>query len=96
MLFALCPLPYLNEASFILTYILNMKVISVNATVTPDGKVTLQLPVDIPAGEHEFLVVIDEKLLTKEKRSPLKFSAYPVGLVSENVTFRREDLYAND
>ncbi len=51
---------------------------------------------DLPAkGEHQ-VVVIDEKTITKEKRSPLKFSAYPVGLVSESLTFPREDLYAND
>ncbi len=78
-----------------------MKTIETIATVTEDGKITLQLPADIPAGEHQVVVIIDEKPLqelpeTKEKRPPLKFSAYPVGLVSENVTFRREDLYADE
>lgn len=78
-----------------------MKAIETIATVTADGKITVQLPPDIPAGEHQVVVVIDEKLLVeksqkKEKRQPLKFSAYPIGLVSESVTFRREDLYADD
>ncbi len=78
-----------------------MKTIETIATVTADRKITVQLPPDVLAGEHQVLVVIDEKPVqkkteTKEKRSPLKFSAYPVGLVSESVTFRREDLYAND
>ncbi len=78
-----------------------MKTIETIATVTADGKITLQLPADIPEGEHQVVVIIDEKPLvekaqTKEKRSPLKFSAYPVGLVSEGVTFRREDLYADE
>ncbi|MBD0389205.1 MAG: hypothetical protein ICV54_22575, partial [Nostoc sp. C3-bin3] len=46
---------------------------------------------DIPEGEHQVVIVIDEKLLTeetenKEKKAPLKFSAYPVGLVSESLT----------
>ncbi|WP_414584187.1 hypothetical protein [Scytonema sp. PCC 10023] len=73
-----------------------MKAITTIATVTTDGKITLQLPSDIPAGEHQVVVVINEKPLVekpqiKEKRTPLKFSAYPVGLVSETVTFRRED-----
>ncbi|KAB8315540.1 hypothetical protein SD81_029575 [Tolypothrix campylonemoides VB511288] len=73
-----------------------MKAITTIATVTTDGKITLQLPPDIPAGEHQIVVVIDEKPLvekpqTKDKPTPLKFSAYPVGLVSETVTFRRED-----
>ncbi|MDF5736952.1 MULTISPECIES: hypothetical protein [unclassified Nostoc] len=78
-----------------------MKSIETIATVTKDGKITAQLPLDIPEGEHQVVIVIDEKLLTeetekREKKAPLKFSAYPVGLVSESLTFRREDLYAND
>ncbi|MBC6432150.1 hypothetical protein FM036_15835 [Nostoc sp. HG1] len=78
-----------------------MKSIETIATVTKDGKITAQLPLDIAEGEHQVVIVIDEKLLTeetenKEKKAPLKFSAYPVGLVSESLTFRREDLYAND
>ncbi|MDF5732152.1 MAG: hypothetical protein PUP92_30150 [Rhizonema sp. PD38] len=75
-----------------------MKTIETIATVTADGKITVQLPVDISSGEYRVVVLIDEKPLLEieEKQLPLKFSAYPVGLVSENVTFRREDLYAND
>ncbi|MEH1908041.1 MAG: hypothetical protein V7L05_20830 [Nostoc sp.] len=78
-----------------------MKSIETIGTVTKDGKITAQLPLDIPEGEHQVVIVIDEKLLieeteNKEKKVPLKFSAYPVGLVSESLTFRREDLYAND
>ncbi|MCC5599198.1 hypothetical protein [Nostoc favosum] len=78
-----------------------MKTIETIATVTKDGKITAQLPLDIPEGEHLVVIVIDEKPLTeeehkKENKAPFKFPAYPVGLVSESLTFRREDLYAND
>ncbi|MDZ8026883.1 MAG: hypothetical protein RMY36_005540 [Nostoc sp. SerVER01] len=78
-----------------------MKAIETIATVTKDGQITAQLPLDIPEGEHQVVIVIDEKPLAKEeqnkqKKAPLKFSDYPVGLVSESLTFRREDLYAND
>ncbi|WP_066381258.1 MULTISPECIES: hypothetical protein [unclassified Anabaena] len=78
-----------------------MKSIETIATVSKDGKMTAQLPIDIAEGEHQVVIVIDEQSLTetaenKPKRPPLKFSAYPVGLVSENLTFRREDLYGND
>jgi len=78
-----------------------MKSIETIATVTKDGKITAQLPLDIPEGEHQVIIVIDEKPLIqeaekKEKKARLKFSAYPVGLVSESLTFHREDLYAND
>ncbi|MGI8502173.1 MAG: hypothetical protein ACR2LR_13715 [Hassallia sp.] len=48
-----------------------MKTIETIATVTADGKITLQLPADIPPGEHQVVVVIDEKpLVEKEKRPP--------------------------
>ncbi|MBG1266712.1 hypothetical protein [Nostoc sp. WHI] len=78
-----------------------MKSIETIATVTKDSKMTAQLPLDIPEGEYQVVIVIDEKLLvekaeTKKKKAPLKFSAYPVGLVSESLTFPREDLYGND
>ncbi|MFK0731654.1 MAG: hypothetical protein HEQ35_20915 [Gloeotrichia echinulata IR180] len=77
-----------------------MKAIETIATVTKDGQITLQLPADIPEGEHKVVIVIDEQPLSEkrasqEKRLPLKFSAYPVGLISENMTFRREDIYAD-
>ncbi len=78
-----------------------MKSIETIATVTKDGKITAQLPLDISEGKHQVVIVIDEKPLaeeveTEKKKAPLKLSAYPVGLVSESLTFRREDLYAND
>ncbi|NMG08277.1 hypothetical protein DP117_15790 [Brasilonema sp. UFV-L1] len=55
-----------------------MKTIDTIATVTADGKMTVQLPPDIPGGEHRILVVFDENPLVeksqkKEKRSPLNF-----------------------
>lgn len=67
-----------------------MKSIETIATVTKDGKITAQLPLDIPEGEHQVVIVIDEQLLAekverKQKRPPLKFSAYPVGLVSQSL-----------
>jgi hypothetical protein len=73
-----------------------MKAIETTATVTTEGKITVQLPPDIPPGEHKIVLVIDEQSVADCKRLPLKFSAYPVGLVKESFTLRREDLYGND
>jgi hypothetical protein len=73
-----------------------MKTIEVTVTITPDGKLTAPAPPDILPGEHRAVVVIEEKLVAKKERQPLKFSAYPVGLVSETMTFRREDIYGDD
>lgn len=75
-----------------------MKTIETIATVTADGKITLQLPADIPAGEHQVVVIIDEKPLqelpqTKEKRSLLNFPVDSYGSFPENLSLRREDMY---
>ncbi|MEH2436751.1 MAG: hypothetical protein V7K25_21345 [Nostoc sp.] len=43
-----------------------MKSIETIATVTKDGKITTQLPLDIPEGEHQVVIVIDEKPLAEE------------------------------
>jgi hypothetical protein len=75
-----------------------MKTIETVVNVTPERQITVQLPPDIPAGEYQVVIVINESvksedLAAKNKIKTLKFSAYPVGLVSDNFTFRREDLY---
>ena len=48
----------------------------------------MQLPPDIPASEHQ-VVVIDEKPVIKEKRSPLKFTVDNYGSWPENIYLRR-------
>ena len=39
-----------------------IKTVEVLATVAPDGKVTLQLPLDITPGEHRITLLIQENL----------------------------------
>lgn len=75
-----------------------MKTIQTIATVTEDGKITLQLSADIPPGEHQVVVIIDEKPLqelpqTKEKLPPLDFPVDSYGSFPENLSLRREDMY---
>ncbi|MGV0028151.1 hypothetical protein [Phormidesmis priestleyi] len=72
-----------------------MRTIETTATITEDGQLTLQVPPDILPGQHRVVVVIDEQSIAPSKRSSLQFSTYPVGLVSSNLTFRREDLYGD-
>ena len=77
-----------------------MKAIAITATVTTDGKITVQLPPDIPAGEHEVVVVINEKSLpkkqvTQEKRPPLDFPVDNYGSWPDNLSLRREDIYGD-
>ncbi len=41
-----------------------MKAIEATATVTPDRTLTVDLPVDLPPGQHQVVIVIDETPLT--------------------------------
>ncbi len=75
-----------------------MKTIETKATVTPDGKVTVQLPADIPPGEHQIVLVIDEKTIidnpfTKKERPPLDFPVHDCGVWPVDLSLRREDMY---
>ena len=70
-----------------------MRAIEVNMAVGKNGEAILQLPLDITPGKYRAFIAIEEETMTKEKHPPLKFSAYPVGLVSENITFSRRELY---
>ncbi|MFN6501746.1 MAG: hypothetical protein RMX65_032815 [Nostoc sp. DedQUE01] len=77
-----------------------MKAIETIATVTKDGKITAQLPLYIPEGEHHVVIVIDENPLpeevqSKEKRLPLNFPVHNCGLWPENLSLRREDMYGD-
>lgn len=70
-----------------------MRTIETTATVTNDGKMTVQVPPDIPEGEHRVVVVIEEQPVKKEKRPPLDFPVISVGSWPENLSLRREDMY---
>ena len=72
-----------------------MKTIEPNALIGLDRKLVVQLPVTVSPGEHRVVVVIEESALAEIKRPPLSFTAYPVGLTSDSMTFRREDLYGD-
>ncbi|MBD2300658.1 hypothetical protein H6G80_05640 [Nostoc sp. FACHB-87] len=77
-----------------------MKSIETIVTVTKDGKMTAQLPLDIPEGEHQVVIVIDEqplvkKLESKQKRLPLNFPVDNYGSWPENISLSREDMYGD-
>ncbi len=73
-----------------------MKTIETVATVTPEGTLTVQVPSDIPPGEHEVVVVIEEQLIGKKPRAPLELTGRLVGLEADSFTYRREDLYGDE
>jgi hypothetical protein len=76
-----------------------MKSIQTAATVSVDGKLTIQLPPSIPPGEHRVLLVIDDGEVPLKTRIPkpplalnvLRWEAWPA-----DSTFRREDNYGDE
>ena len=72
-----------------------MQTIEMKALVGPDRKLVVQLPASVSPGEHRLVVVIDELAPAESERPALAFTGYPVGLTSDSLTFRREDLYGD-
>jgi hypothetical protein len=75
-----------------------VKTIETTVTVTIDGKITIQLPPDVPPGEHQIVLVIDEEPVSdnsvaKEKRSLLNFPVHDFGPWPTDLSLRREDMY---
>lgn len=76
-----------------------MKSMQTTATVSVDGKLTVQLPPSIPPGEHRVLLVIDDGAMPSKTRIPkpplslnvLRWEAWPA-----DSTFRREDIYGDE
>ena len=83
-----------------------MKSIDTDLLVTPDGKARLevQVPSGIEPGRHRAVLVVDEHPMGEsdtpaaesKSRQALCFRSYPVGPVSDHVTFRREDIYGDN
>jgi hypothetical protein len=72
-----------------------MTTIETIASVTADHRLVVDTsaPAEIAPGEHRVLVLVDPQAASATSRQPLKFSNYPVGPVSSDVTFSREQLY---
>ncbi len=63
------------------------------ATVTEDGKLTIDVPSVVPPGEHLYVIVIDAGSSPKEPQEPVVSSAFDLGPWPENLSLRREDMY---
>ena len=72
-----------------------MKTIETIATVDENRRMTVQLPPDIPPGEHRVVLVIDDKAPAGAQNEPAGFE-FPVdawGAELADLSLRREDLY---
>jgi hypothetical protein len=54
-----------------------MRAIETTAVVGPDGALTIDQPVDVPAGRHRVILVIDEQVV------PEDMAHYPPGFFEE-------------
>jgi hypothetical protein len=70
-----------------------MRTIETTAVIEADGKLILQLPPDVPAGQHHIVLVIDDRPPIQPIRSPLNFPVDDYGPWPVNLSLRREDLY---
>ena len=73
--------------------------------ISTNGTLTVQVPTDLPAGEHRFVAVIEEgparqpvvpASLESFPIGPLGLHLYPYDIPKELGTLRREDLYGED
>ena len=67
------------------------------AIISATGELTLRIPVSLPPGTPVMVFMIMATPPAPRKMGqPLKWGRYPVGLVDDTFTFRREDIYARD
>ena len=74
-----------------------MRSINTTVTVAEDGTITVNVPSDMPAGRHRAVLIIEDDATNgangRTQEKTLEWSSYPIGLASDDVSFRREDLY---
>jgi hypothetical protein len=53
-----------------------MRTLELIGQIEPDGRLTLQLPADIPPGAHQIVLAIDDRPVTP--RQPVSLGDFPV------------------
>ena len=71
-----------------------MRTLQIAATVTPDRELKIQLPLEIPAGDYQIVLVMEEQP-TQEQRKPFKFPVDDYGPLLTELSLRREDMYGD-
>jgi hypothetical protein len=73
-----------------------MKTLHTQAQVNPNGQLTVDIPVNMPPGKYQVVLVIEEHPAEKKKSPPQDFPVISVGSWPENLSLRREDMYGDD
>lgn len=71
-----------------------VRAIETHGTVSSDGHLSVQLPPNIPPGEHRVVVVIEEEAMTPQRRALPEFPVIDPGPWPEWMSMRREDMYS--
>jgi hypothetical protein len=73
-----------------------MKAIETTVTVHPGGHATLQMPTDLPPGEHSVLVILREHHNERPSWSSLELPLHDCGPWPTDLSLTREVLYGDD
>jgi len=73
-----------------------MKTIEAIVNVSQDRTLTVQVPEDIPPGEHKVVIVIDETIQDSKKKVTFDLPTHDFGSWPEGLSLRREDMYDNN
>jgi hypothetical protein len=74
-----------------------MKTIRAIVRIGDDRRLTMSLPPDVSPGEHNVVLVIDERPHTESASPPvIDFPSHDVGPWPDGFTAGREDLYGDD
>jgi len=69
-----------------------MKTIEATVEIPEDGRLTLQLPPDVPRGRRRIVLMVEEQLEERKAVALADFPVVDVGPWPEGLSLRREDL----
>lgn len=71
-----------------------MRTLQITATVSADHEIKIQLPPEIPAGDYQMVLVIEEQPIPAKRKS-FKFPVDDYGPWPVDLSLRREDMYGD-
>ena len=73
-----------------------MRAIETQGTVSADGHLTVQVPLDVAPGEHRVIIVLEEETVQRKRERPPKLPVYHISDWPEDLSLRCEDMYGDD
>ncbi len=72
-----------------------MRTIETDATVTKDGRLVVEVPPDVPPGQHHVKLMIEEPTDAR-KDGTTEFLVIHVDSWPDNLSLSREDIYGDE